>query len=288
MLLSPFLAAADAHIQLEKEIMIAFLALLVWDHLATMPAEWRLMWKRQKWTLVRVSFFLNRYWVLWATMFNTVYYLGDISDRLCTRTSWILRANIIALFLFTDSILLIRVYAIFEKSKPVLVSLLALLTVEMVMMITSSFFFRPYTLPPGADIFLSMKGCTSLPDFDKLQLVSILFWLPSLVFNTAVLVLTVCRSWTVERRCGKVPVLTAMRTSGTLYFAVVVVANCVSLGFSSQTNISLQFIGNSPSTILTSIMCSRLVLSLRERSYDWKTPRTSGVPLAAHPQRASK
>ncbi|KAH8914364.1 hypothetical protein BT69DRAFT_1358048 [Atractiella rhizophila] len=48
------------HVNLTK-LEAACFAIYVWDFILTFPAEYKTMWKAQRWTPVRVAFFFNRY-----------------------------------------------------------------------------------------------------------------------------------------------------------------------------------------------------------------------------------
>ena len=112
----------------------------------------------------------------------------------------------------------------------------------------------------------------------------VLSWSPSLIANLIILSMTLWKSITSQRKFGTVPIMQRMRRDGILYFVVVVVVNCVSFGFAARKSCSfrqfreltisgdtrpteqepsLQIVTLPASIVITSICCSRLVLSLR-------------------------
>lgn len=110
-------------------------------------------------------------------------------------------------------------------------------------------------------------------------------WSPSLVVNLIILSMTLYKTFQTQRQFGSVPISQRMRKDGIVYFAIVVVVNCLSFGFATRKSYlsdhfrlheltprltrivekdpSLQTVTLPASITITSVCCSRLVLSLR-------------------------
>ena len=59
-------------------------------------------------------------------------------------------------------------------------------------------------------------------------------WSPSLVVNLIILLMTLYKTFQTQRQFGSVPISQRMRKDGIVYFAIVVVVNCVSFGFATR------------------------------------------------------
>ncbi|GAA5930089.1 DUF6533 domain-containing protein [Sporobolomyces koalae] len=64
-----------------KLCLVVWTAILAWDWLATLPSEYRTIWRRQ-WSLLKVVFLLNRYGTLLLEIASAAIILAPMSKGL--------------------------------------------------------------------------------------------------------------------------------------------------------------------------------------------------------------
>ncbi|GAA6064337.1 hypothetical protein JCM10212_002313 [Sporobolomyces blumeae] len=107
------------HVLVAREYLIAFLTVLIWDFIATFPSEVRLIW-RAKVTPLKILYLSNRYWTLCAQTWTAVLLLGHISTDFCSKAFWTLLVCGIGTILLCDSIVAMRVFAVWERNRRIL------------------------------------------------------------------------------------------------------------------------------------------------------------------------
>ncbi|GAA6061404.1 hypothetical protein JCM10212_004462 [Sporobolomyces blumeae] len=260
------LDSVSTNIDATRYMTVVCLTVLVWDHIVTFPAEYRYMWKQQRWTWTRALFFANRYWSIFAMTLPIVMYLGSISKEVCEDgLLYVGVASGIVVTGLTDAILAIRTYAIYNRSRTILIVLLALLATEIALIIAAGAQIRPLDLGPVVSKLVNFDGCSGNSQGPIAEAVAFLFYAPSLFYNLVVLLLTLYRCFIVEKENDAIPVLKRIKRTGVLYFAAVAVVNCIALGFAAQARKtpSIQIVCLPLTVAVPSIACSRLILSLR-------------------------
>ncbi|GAA5958202.1 hypothetical protein JCM3765_002846 [Sporobolomyces pararoseus] len=263
------IASTRENIRLMKEYAIVWFTVLVWDTLATLPSEWRYIHKA-KWTPLKVMFLINRWYTIAAQASTAFLLLAPLSPNTCRKIFWGFATDGIAVMFFCDCIIAIRVYAVYEKSRKMLYVLVAMLAADLGLMVGAATQLRPVIYSPELREALQFEGCAAaIPNGKYTWLISIIYWSPPLIFNFVALALIFHRNFELSRQAGRIPILQRMLKDGLFFFSVIVAANLVNVILvASQTSPALKNFNIPASLTLTSLMCSRLVLSLHQHNAD--------------------
>ncbi|GAA6060135.1 hypothetical protein JCM10212_001432 [Sporobolomyces blumeae] len=255
----------EQNVLITREYVIAFLTVLFWEFLATLPLEFRCVWKSTKWTPVKSLYLATRYWTVFAQIWCAVMLLGHVSADFCSNAYWTVLVGGVGILLLCDSIVAMRVYAVWERDRRVLSLLLALLAGEVAGLVFSTSQLRAVRLPEQVADQIGFHGCSAGNPRMNHTIVALLFWTPTLIFNAIALVLIVWRHLALSRTSGEVPVLRRLSRDGAFYFAVIVAADVPNIYFCIQNDPTLESTHIFASLVLKSVMCQRLVLSLLAR-----------------------
>lgn len=207
------------------------------------------MWKRPL-TLLKVFFFLNRYLCLieFIGILVSISYVWD--PLACERFDRWDPYMSIMVNISASSILIMRVYALYDRSKAVLISLIVLLVVDIGVSLSAGYFVAPQKAPVGC---LATK---TVLYFDA-------FYIGPMVFDTAILVMTLYVGLS-KLRYNSNGIISLFLRDGFLYFVVIFGINTINLIFFLAADELIQPINASAATILTSIMASRISFNLKE------------------------
>jgi len=114
-------------------------------------------------------------------------------------------------------------------------------------------------LPPG------LVGCILTGKTDRI----VYTWVAELVFDTAIFLFTLYRTLEIYRQYrggAAIPLITIMLRDGIVYFAVIFAANVVTVTLFLALPTDLKVVNASFSTLITSLMVSRLILNLRSQA----------------------
>ncbi|GAA5992421.1 hypothetical protein JCM5350_000975 [Sporobolomyces pararoseus] len=260
----PQLLDLRGKITANKRFIVAWLAVVWFDTFATLPDE-KLLWN-SRWSLLKVTFLLNR-WLspcaqsLWAALVFAI-----IPTDVCSNIFWLQPASITLVMVLSGVLMAIRVYALYSTKK-VLALLAAMVTLEIAAMSAAASQFKPLKLPPNFGLAVDLQGCIATGE--KINkghgggLVA-LFWAAPLLFDTAILILTLYNILVVNKRARRLPVLSHILRDGLTFFICISVANLINVALFAEKDIVLQNFFNPTSIALASIMSSRLVTSLRK------------------------
>ncbi|KAI0746632.1 hypothetical protein C8Q80DRAFT_1354782 [Daedaleopsis nitida] len=269
------LAVTADHLMAAKMFSLASCVMLFYDIAITFGDEVERIWK-QRFTGATVLWFLNRYlsplgYIVIIVSFH------DPSWSKATCQHYILYPEILKIFTATavGFIFILRLYSIYSKSTGVLYSFTGLLIFELAVKIWAFTDGVMLELPPG------FVGCIltgkSSPG-DRI----IYTWVAELVFDSAVFFATLYRTIQLYRRTiigEALSLITVIMRDGIMYFAAIFVSNLVTVLIFVVTQPDLKVINASFSTLITSLMVSRLMLNLRgevlRRNYTIVSNRTS-------------
>ncbi|GAA5949312.1 hypothetical protein JCM3765_003367 [Sporobolomyces pararoseus] len=231
----PALVQARDEFNTAQTLFLTFTAILIWDSLASFPKEYEAMWKKkQAWSLMRVLFFVNRYGAVVALIFACVYTFGPIPVDVCRKSYWTLLLTGDFVFVVCDAILLVRVYAVYDRSRSVLVVLFTLWLAEIGILAWGALEPGPLILAPDVAEIVGYRGCAASVPPERAVKAAFLGWAPSLIMNIIVLLMILWKSVSVRIRVGTIPLLQQIQNDGILYFFVVVSINVISLGFAAR------------------------------------------------------
>ncbi|GAA5958169.1 hypothetical protein JCM3765_002836 [Sporobolomyces pararoseus] len=259
--------------------------------------EHRLIWKDKRWSPAKIAFLVkcveafqtlpspscaspnailplnSKYWTVLnvAAVIPMVY--GTVSNSMCNRIFRILAITVTFSTLVCDVIVGIRVYGLYECKRYMLVLLSILVLAEAGLMIHTVTLLIPLSLPPILGDAFDYHGCTPINPVVNEKLNAILYWAPSLFYNLLCLLLLIGRHVYLARKYTSSDLLKRLTRDGVLYFCVIVGVDVTSLYFSAQNNPGLTNINVYTSSILKSLMCTRLILGLRGRAEAIKPAR---------------
>ncbi|KAF9035874.1 hypothetical protein BJ165DRAFT_1508650 [Panaeolus papilionaceus] len=265
----PFLPIFQSHAA--SYIIISSLAVFVYDIIATLPDEIEHIW-RANWTLPKALYLIVRYWalaivILYVVVFTQVQH----SVQRCKALAWFyitLGANVLSPLV--NVILSLRLYALYHRSKKVLVFLTAVITGEVMLQIIMGYdqgkraTDRMFLADPG----FPLLGCLSFVDKPELTLTQ---WIPLFVVAATFFIMTLYRLMkTMKSQRGTgisitvSPLYQAFIRGGAVFFLIVTIVFPISaficLSVKNPLNVSYQ-----PwLTLALSMTGSRLILSLRQ------------------------
>ncbi|CDO77540.1 hypothetical protein BN946_scf184912.g39 [Trametes cinnabarina] len=253
------LATAAEHLTAAKMFSLASCVMLFYDIAITFGDEVEKIWK-QRFTGATVLWFLNRYlsplgYIVIIVSFND----PSWSKAACQR--YVLYPEVLKIFTATavGLIFILRLYSIYSKRNIILYGFGGLLIAELAVKIWAFTDGVMLQLPPG------FVGCIltgrSSPG-DRI----IYTWVAELVFDSAVFFATLYRTITLYRRTligEALSLITVIMRDGIMYFAAIFVSNLVTVLIFIFAPPDLKVINASFSTLITSLMVSRLMLNLR-------------------------
>ncbi|GAA5863514.1 hypothetical protein JCM8547_007271 [Rhodosporidiobolus lusitaniae] len=256
--LPPNLAALGTALPLFSSYAVIWCAVLWWDTLATLPLEYRFIWRGSKWSWLKVVFLVNRYWTPLCMLLEVLMLKLTIAPELCQQIAVFHPAAATVTIIACGAILAVRLYALWDRSSRILTLLLVLLTVELAVMVGVTTRSQPVIIPPQFRDEVHFYGCSVRQDHGLAPL----FWAVGLAYEAICLALLVYRVAELRRRSGRLPILKILLRHGVFYFVVVFASGFINILFFAQPNEAYQ-VFNAPGTIaLMSLMSSRLVLSL--------------------------
>ncbi|KAF9445267.1 hypothetical protein P691DRAFT_735258 [Macrolepiota fuliginosa MF-IS2] len=291
---------AASHLLAGKYFQLAAFVMLVYDHLLTFGQEVERVWK-QRLSAASVLFLVNRYatilqFVALLDAFHNPHWAGQV----CNRSVLFEGSSTVALVAVGQLIMILRVFALYERSMRVLVFLMTLWLLQIVISAVGLQTGFPVPLPTG------LAGCIltgTSPLFPSL-------WIAPLFTDSAVFFLTLYRTkryLSNNRNLSspyasfpfrlKIPILPSTRSyratglslnapvetirlmsevasrtitilvrDGALYFLLIFLANLMNALIYFLAAPDLKAIGASFSQLITCTMISRLVLNLRSVS----------------------
>ncbi|KAF4615904.1 hypothetical protein D9613_011367 [Agrocybe pediades] len=273
------LAEAVRHLQAGKYFQIAAYVMMIYDHMLTFPEEVERIWKA-RFSGATVLFLINRY----ITPLQFLIIIDAFEDPSWTKAPLSARLDISGLnFLpaaaidllhsrehqpsvllptsheYLDTIMILRVYALYGRNLYILAFLLVLWVVQIVLSSIGINTGFAVPLPPG------LVGCIfsgSNPLFPAI-------WVTPLLTDTCIFILTMWRTrgyLTSRSRTFRTPTLELFMRDGLMYFLVIFSANLLNMLLFFLAPQDLKAIGASFSQMLTATMISRLVLNLRSVS----------------------
>ncbi|RPD65341.1 hypothetical protein L226DRAFT_531073 [Lentinus tigrinus ALCF2SS1-7] len=253
------LTTAAEHLMAAKMFSLASCVMLFYDIAITFGDEVERIWK-QRFTGATVLWFLNRYLSpLGYIVIIVAFHDPSWSKTACQR--YVLYPEILKIFTATavGVIFILRLYSIYSKSRAVLYGFSMLLVTELAVKIWAFTDGVMLQLPPG------FVGCIltgrSSPG-DRI----IYTWVAELVFDSAVFFATLYRTIQLYRRTiigEALSLITVIMRDGIMYFAAIFVSNLVTVLIFVFAPNDLKVINASFSTLITSLMVSRLMLNLR-------------------------
>ncbi|KAH8915186.1 hypothetical protein BT69DRAFT_1356911 [Atractiella rhizophila] len=242
-----------------RTYLTACFAIYAWDYIVTLPDEYRTMWRADRWTPVRVVFFINRYGgVLNLVTFMCLFWL-KIDSKTCDKIHLIEPIGSSILLLGCQFLLGARVWVMWKRQKWVAWFFGILAICGTVIEIWDVVPNKALHLPPG------LRGCFSIGRDHKFIW---LYWIPPLVYDTTATVFVILPLISHWRNTPRTRLLTIFARDGVLYFVVVSICNLVNAIYFSIPTVANPVLNIPLALAFTPMMASRIVLHLRSADLD--------------------
>ncbi|KAL7284290.1 hypothetical protein ACG7TL_001573 [Trametes sanguinea] len=248
------LATIGEHLMAAKIYSLAACVMLFYDMALTFGDEVEKIWK-QRFTGATVLWFLNRY----LSPLGYIVVIVSFHDPSWSKTTcqrYVLFPEVLKVFTATavGIIFILRLYSIYSKRTFILYGFGALLLAELGVKIWSFSDGTMLELPPG------FVGCILTGDriFGT--------WVAELVFDSVIFCATLYRTITLYRRTimrDAQSLITVIMRDGIMYFMAIFASNLVTVMMFIFATPDLKVINASFSTLITTLMVSRLMLNLR-------------------------
>ncbi|KAL5639292.1 hypothetical protein ACGC1H_006711 [Rhizoctonia solani] len=238
--------------------------LLLYDHLLTLQDEIRLIWPGP-WSLVKTLFLINRYSVpifLTINSWEMSGFTGPDSTTVCRRWVPIEGYAEVTSLGISNLLLLLRVHALYGRSRRVLVFLAILYILTYISIITTATMALLHMIPQLT--YSPLAGICSVPEKPvALQAV----WAAPLGFEILIFAMTLYKCLEhAKTQQLQVPLLRTLYRDGFLYFLVGRFMRILNLALWIVAPVSLIYLGLYFIWALITLLISRLLLNLRDVS----------------------
>ncbi|GAA5982062.1 hypothetical protein JCM5350_000632 [Sporobolomyces pararoseus] len=247
-------------IRVTQEYMIVFVAIIIWDTIATWPGEYRYLWK-QDWSSLKAIFLVNRYWSVIARVVTMALVLASIPSGACEKIFWIEIFNSLSIMLLCGILVCFRLYKTYNQSRKIAMIFGALLFVQMGVMTGAASQLRAYSTPVEWVTYLSAPGCSTGNPRINARLLAALYWTPPLLFHMSAFGAILYHDLSTTRRAGKWALAQRLADEGAFNLFVIVCSLIPNIALFIQSNVNLINLNAPASLTLTSLMCSRMVLA---------------------------
>ncbi|KAH8920059.1 hypothetical protein BT69DRAFT_1284305 [Atractiella rhizophila] len=248
------LAAFEEVLSNSRAYLTACFAIYGWDFVITFPQEYKTMWKAERWTPVRVVFFINRYWGLSTLLVLMAFFWLEIDAKVCNKIHLLEPIFTLILFQSCEFLLGVRVRAMWNRKRWIMWFLgsfqVICATVQVIAIIPN----KRLPVPPG------LRGCISVGGVDYVWI----YWMMPLLYDTTALVLMLIPLIEHWRISGGTPLLKIFLRDGIAYFFIVFICNLVNVIYFRIPNVTNHCFNAPLAVAFTTMMASRIVLNVRQ------------------------
>ncbi|KAJ7859325.1 hypothetical protein B0H14DRAFT_3864098 [Mycena olivaceomarginata] len=208
-------------LRLYRSVVLAGLALLIYDHTLTLATEVKFIWAAK----LRPSiywFLALRYIGLAANITNCVLYFAELGRESCVKMQIVWKVLLVSQEMLVECTLIMVVFAMYGRNWWILICLLVV--------------FSPWpalalwdTIKLGQPQIFSVPGISEcalvIPPASAFRLAGA--WESQIACDILVLLLTIRRAYTYPRYAGGL--LWRMTTDGAVYFGIIIIANAANL-----------------------------------------------------------
>ncbi|KAG1885526.1 hypothetical protein F4604DRAFT_1615715 [Suillus subluteus] len=236
------LETAQHFIYITQVYFCCMYAVVVWDWAISLPREWRFIWKTH-WTPVKTAYLFCRYWVIAVVPYLLYAFVTNHTEEECQRIYKIPVALAMWNQVGSESVLLIRTYAFFNRNNYLLAALVCALAGVVgyqLFVDTSEMMLLPFVTPP---------------------------FIAPLLFDTIVTAITVWKAFAIRRRSGgpSSKLIQTFLREGVFYYILISIANLINGIFYLQPRQVISALNIPLSVMMAPLLACRLILDLRER-----------------------
>jgi len=249
-------------VKISRYSSMASFAFLVYDHSLTFSSEVELFWKTQ-WSLGKVLFILNRYLgIINCSLGISVLFHSYLPPSYCLKFFHFYTGSAIVGHVIAETILITRIYALFDRNKKVLAIVSMFFLAEKTANIFLAFSKHitgqiPHKPPP------SLPGCWAGGKSLSLTLT----WLNTITFQTILLILTLYKGWEFFIKGMRQPLLEIVVRDSALYYFSMLFVLFANFFIGLLAPVYLMQLGISWSLSVPCVIGSRLLLHMREVAY---------------------
>lgn len=233
---------------------IAAYVVLVWDWIICLEDEVEWIWTRKR-TLFTALCMVVRYVPLpMYTIALVSTFQSEWSPRTCESIAALPTLFVCFAMLSAHTVFLIRTWALYGRSRTVLLTLCCALALDAAFLFASLIDQRVSVPPPG-------HGC--LPGAPRLVF-GILTWVAPLIFDTLIFAFTLWKTlWFVREHGSDASLFVVFLRDGVVYYAVIFVCYLTTILIYVLAPPALKDLNAGFSVVLTLVMTERLLLHLR-------------------------
>ncbi|KAK0183987.1 hypothetical protein F5146DRAFT_501103 [Armillaria mellea] len=257
-------------LQAFKWYYVASCTVIFFDYFLTLSDEVEYAWKGRKGPIFFL-FLLNRYCAMSFCIITLFAYFSPLwTFEVCNRFAIVEWLQALLAAIPAEAVLLIRVYALTGNRK-LYISILSLLPITQCIIVIYAM------AQPGENNALPLPDLSAQSNGTDLFHVCILFSNPvmdtlyltvSILFDSIVFIITLQATIQCRKIIPTTLLLQRIQRDGTLYFGIILTGNVVWMIFALCGRSGLKLMNAQPSMIFTSVMISRLTLSLRRTSHE--------------------
>ncbi|KAL0581040.1 hypothetical protein V5O48_000933 [Marasmius crinis-equi] len=258
---------AEHFIYVTQVYFCAMYAVVIWDWLVSLTREWRYIWKTH-WTPVKVAYLFCRQVIRCQFVSYSSEFASSVPQIPVGLAMW----NQVG----SESVLLIRTYAFFNRNIYVLCFLISALSGVVAYQLyvdTTQMLLLPFVKPD--------KGpCLPMSKPHAAHLLG--FFIAPLLFDTLVTSMTIMKAFSI-RRCNGGPSSRLIQTflrEGVFYYILISIANLINGIFYLQPRQVISAINIPLSVMMAPVLACRLILDLRERGSE-TVSHSDGTGVAA-------
>ncbi|KAI0720946.1 hypothetical protein C8T65DRAFT_800688 [Cerioporus squamosus] len=258
-------AALAASVRWNNSLAVVALTMLYYDYSLTLSMEIEYFWKRARFSLVSVLFVVNRYLGLLGSIPVALEYFVHFKPEVCRQLQAYHQYYAILGQVIVGVILILRTYALYGRSRRILVALSALgLVLVAGTLIAGTVKTKAVTANTSSQY--TFVGCDlSLSAEQGFR--SAIGWIAMLCLDTTVFVLTVAKTIHMRHEIRQ-RLLQVLFRDGAMYYGILVVANIANILTFLAPNIgdSYRGITTTLTNTLATTLISRICLNLRDPS----------------------
>ncbi|KIK49470.1 hypothetical protein CY34DRAFT_113970 [Suillus luteus UH-Slu-Lm8-n1] len=256
------LETAQHFIYITQVYFCCMYAVVVWDWAISLPREWQFIWKTH-WTPVKTAYLFCRYWVIAVVPYLLYAFVTNHTEAECQRIYKIPVALAMWNQVGSESVLLIRTYAFFNRNNYLLAALICALAGVVgyqLFVDTSEMMLLPFVTPPFTE-----GPCFPISRPHSAHLLG--FFIAPLLFDTIVTAITVWKAFAIRRRSGgpSSKLIQTFLREGVFYYILISIANLINGIFYLQPRQVISALNIPLSVMMAPVLACRLILDLRER-----------------------
>jgi len=247
------------HLGINKNYVIGYSVMLLYDHVLTLDNEVDLIWQR-RFTLPTYLFFIFRYATPIVCIINLIAEHDPTwTGTRCSRWIWLPVAIGPIIAATTGIILILRIHALCNRALWVLYITIPVYIVQIAIMLWSIPAGTVAQFPPG------FVGCVASEKQGTIGRLTASY-IAGFVFDLIIFLLTLSRAIHLRLLSARIPLVSLILRDGVMYFFALLVVNLVNVSVIYLAPTDLSGPNARFSNLITATLVARLMLNLRAAS----------------------